>query len=136
MADRHTRGFEHTRTKGRRIGTLWWDEDMGEADVTIAEYFDSLDTMERVDAMSDIVGLLEREDGFCYEDYSGKKPESKEEGEQAVLKLLTDRDEEIERLREALLLADAALSGANMNMKVVQRVIRAALEKEKTNGND
>jgi prophage tail gpP-like protein len=106
---------------------------MGEADVTIAEYFDSMNTMERVDAMSDIVGLLEREDSFCYEDYSGKKPESKEEGEKAVLKLLTDKDEEIERLREALLLADAALSGANMNMKVVQRVVRAALEKENPN---
>ena len=38
---------------------------------------------------------------------------------------------EIERLREALALADAALSGANMNMKVVEKKIRAALEGEK-----
>jgi hypothetical protein len=103
---------------------------MGEADVTIAEYFDSMNTMERVDAMSDIVGLLEREDSFCYEDYSGKKPESKAAETEAVVKLLTDKDKEIERLREALLLADAALSGANMNMKVVQRVVRAALEEK------
>jgi len=132
MADRHTRGFEQNRTKGRRIGTLWWDDDMGEADVTIAEYFESLGTMERVDAMSDIVGLLERENSFCYEDYSGKKPESEEDETKAFVKLLTDKDDEIERLREALLLADAALSGANMNMKVVQRVVRTAL-KEKTN---
>jgi hypothetical protein len=39
---------------------------------------------------------------------------------------------EIERLREALALADAALSGANMNMRVVEKKIRAALEGEKT----
>ena len=38
---------------------------------------------------------------------------------------------EIEGLREALALADAALSGANMNMKVVEKKIRAALEGEK-----
>ena len=34
---------------------------------------------------------------------------------------------ENERLREALGLADAALSGANMNMNVVERKVRAAL---------
>ena len=34
---------------------------------------------------------------------------------------------ENERLREALELADAALSGANMNMNVVERKVRAAL---------
>ena len=34
---------------------------------------------------------------------------------------------ENERLREALELADAALRGANMNMNVVQRKVRAAL---------
>jgi hypothetical protein len=39
--------------------------------------------------------------------------------------------DEIERLREALALADAALSGANMNMRVVEKKIRAALEGEK-----
>jgi hypothetical protein len=132
MADRHTRGFEHPRNKGRRIGTLWWNDDLGDADVTMSEYFDSMGTLERVDAMGDIIGLLEREGDFCYEDYSGKKPESKEDQTNAVVKLLTDKDDEIERLREALLLADAALSGANMNMKVVQRVVRTAL-KEKTN---
>ena len=40
--------------------------------------------------------------------------------------------DEIDRLREALALADAALSGANMNMRVVEKKIRAALEGEKT----
>ena len=38
--------------------------------------------------------------------------------------------DEIERLREALALADAALSGANMNMRVVEKKICAALEGE------
>ena len=42
--------------------------------------------------------------------------------------------DEIDRLREALALADAALSGANMNMRVVEKKIRAALEGEKTDG--
>ena len=37
---------------------------------------------------------------------------------------------ENERLREALGLADAALRGANMNMNVVERKLRAALEKK------
>lgn len=35
---------------------------------------------------------------------------------------------EIKRLRDALELADAALSGANMNMNVVERKVRAALK--------
>ena len=38
--------------------------------------------------------------------------------------------DEIDRLREALALADAALSGANMNMRVVEKKIRAALAGE------
>ena len=37
--------------------------------------------------------------------------------------------DEIERLREALRLTDAALSGAHMNMSVVERKVRAALAK-------
>jgi hypothetical protein len=37
----------------------------------------------------------------------------------------------IEALEEALKLADAALSGANMNMNVVQKKVRAALGEKK-----
>jgi hypothetical protein len=37
----------------------------------------------------------------------------------------------IEELEEALRLADAALSGANMNMNVVQKKVRAALGETK-----
>ena len=36
----------------------------------------------------------------------------------------------IEKLEEALRLADAALSGANMNMKIVEKKVRKALEAE------
>ena len=52
-------------------------------------------------------------------------------GMQAVPDEAADRIEaleaEVERLRGALGLADAALSGANMNMNVVERKVRAAL---------
>ena len=41
---------------------------------------------------------------------------------------ILDAKNEIARLREALLLADAALSGANMNMKRVEKKIRVALK--------
>lgn len=36
--------------------------------------------------------------------------------------------DEIERLRAALRLADAALSGANMNMRAVEKKVRARRE--------
>lgn len=49
--------------------------------------------------------------------------------------MLADNIEELEAQRdellEALALADAALSGANMNMKVVEQKIRAAIAKAK-----
>jgi hypothetical protein len=48
---------------------------------------------------------------------------------------ILDAKDEITRLREALLLADAVLNGANMNMKVVKRKIRVALKgAKKTRG--
>lgn len=52
-------------------------------------------------------------------------------------RVLHDAANEIERLRareaqlrEALELADGALSGANMNMKVVEKKVRAALAEQ------
>ena len=47
------------------------------------------------------------------------------EDDSIVMDVAADR---IEALEEALRLADAALSGANMNMKVVEKKVRAALE--------
>jgi len=41
---------------------------------------------------------------------------------------LAEANREIALLREALQLADAALSGANMNMNVVERKVKAALK--------
>jgi hypothetical protein len=43
---------------------------------------------------------------------------------------LDEANREIARLREALQLADAALSGANMNMNVVERKVKAALKEQ------
>ena len=40
---------------------------------------------------------------------------------------MSEAADQIERLRAALRLADAALSGANMNMRVVEKKVRAAL---------
>ena len=49
----------------------------------------------------------------------------------AVAEAIRERDEaraEAGRLREALRLADAALSGANMDLRAVEAKVRAALE--------
>lgn len=56
--------------------------------------------------------------GFLYLDEVRKLMQTESEALEA----------ENERLREALGLADAALRGANMNMNVVERKLRAALE--------
>ena len=45
----------------------------------------------------------------------------------AAADLIETQARKIERLREALELADCALRGANMNMNVVERKVRAAL---------
>ena len=52
-------------------------------------------------------------------------PFGTETSERNVMHEAADR---IEQLEEALHLADAALSGANMNMKVVEKKVKAALE--------
>jgi len=44
---------------------------------------------------------------------------------------ITELEAQRDELLEALTLADAALSGANMNMKVVEQKIRAAIAKAK-----
>jgi hypothetical protein len=45
--------------------------------------------------------------------------------------IIEDQQKRIEELEEALRLADAALSGANMNMDVVQKKVSAALGEKK-----
>lgn len=76
MTDRHTRGFEGGRTKGRRIGTLWWNINAASGDVTMSAYFDEeMDSLEQADALSDIIGLLKREYEICLTDFDNEMKE-------------------------------------------------------------
>lgn len=61
MSDRFTRGYEGKRHHGERIATATWDAENGECDVTIAPLFDELSDVEKLDALNDAIGLLERE---------------------------------------------------------------------------
>ncbi len=62
MADRFAgRSFNGDRHKGQRIGTLFWSDARGEADVTLSELFECLGHVARVDALQDVIGLLQRE---------------------------------------------------------------------------
>jgi hypothetical protein len=65
MIDRHTRGYDGERTKGRRIGTLWWNFNIAEGDVTVSELFDDMGALERIDALNDVIGLLKKEHEKC-----------------------------------------------------------------------
>ena len=71
MADRFTHPDDYTgdRCKGKRIGTLWYSENQDSGDVTVSEYYDSLGTIQKLDLLGDIIGMLNREykatqDGF------------------------------------------------------------------------
>ena len=57
--------YRGTRTKGRRIATLWWSDKDGEGDVTVTNFFDELDAMEQLDALSDVIGMLKRQIEVC-----------------------------------------------------------------------
>ena len=52
--------YKGTRSKGKRLGTLWYSEHV-EGDVTLAPLFDDLDFIARLDVLGDIIGLLQRE---------------------------------------------------------------------------
>jgi len=62
MTDRFA-GQEYAgeRHKGRRLGTLWYSENRAGGDVTLAPLFEELGNMERLDALGDMIGLLQRE---------------------------------------------------------------------------
>jgi hypothetical protein len=53
-------GYQGTRHKGKRLGTLWFTNNV-DGDVTLAPLFDELDALERLDVLTDIIGLLQRE---------------------------------------------------------------------------
>ena len=88
-----------------------WDEEAA-AVRKVADHIEELEKFKSIHAKCDEVSL---------------------ELEQKLILQLAGCHRENERLREALALADAALSGANMNMKVVEKKIRAALAGEKAN---
>lgn len=70
-SDIFTRGYDGMRVRGKRIGTLWWNDNHGEGDVTLSVYFQHLGGIERVDALKDVIGLLEREYEFSCKEYFG-----------------------------------------------------------------
>lgn len=62
---RHTQGWEFERTTGSIVGYLWWDDNVGEGDITlISNTFDALPYVSRIDAMQDFEGLARREVTF------------------------------------------------------------------------
>jgi hypothetical protein len=77
MADRFTdpNGYTGTRSKGKRMGTLWIQPEIIEADVTLSPLFDELDDLERLDALQDVIGLLQREYDATYKRFYGPSEE-------------------------------------------------------------
>ena len=57
----HRRDYKGTRTKGRRVGTLWYSITQGEGDVTFNFNFEELYDVEKVNTIQDFIGMLERE---------------------------------------------------------------------------
>jgi hypothetical protein len=53
--------YRGTRTKGRRSGSLWYSERDGEGDITFFEYYDNLYSTQRVEVLTDWIGMLQRE---------------------------------------------------------------------------
>jgi hypothetical protein len=60
--DRFTRGWDGSRRKVKRMGTLWGDPETGEGDVSLS--LDGMcdeDALLRLDVLQDWIGLLQRE---------------------------------------------------------------------------
>ncbi len=62
MTDRFA-GSECTRErhKGRRLGTLWYNELHVEGDVTLSPLFEEFDPLMRLDVLRDLIGFLQQE---------------------------------------------------------------------------
>ena len=54
-------GIASQRHKGRRIGTLWAEEDTGGGDCTLAQWFLDETWLFRADVLQEVIGLLRRE---------------------------------------------------------------------------
>jgi hypothetical protein len=61
MTDRFTRGLDHKRHKGIRMGTLYANLLSVEGEVTLSLMLDELSLVAKADLLSDWIGLLERE---------------------------------------------------------------------------
>jgi hypothetical protein len=74
---RHTVGYDGKRTSGMVIGTLYWSYKHDEADVKMKLAFDEMSSIGRLDALNDIIGLLEREYAYQMTQCYGKKGKKK-----------------------------------------------------------
>jgi len=66
--DRFTLGYDGERHKGKRIGTLWTNQDI-DGEVTLSEFFDEQDDVAKIDILNDCIGLLARELDLLLKDY-------------------------------------------------------------------
>jgi hypothetical protein len=71
MADRFSDpdGYVGERHKGKRIGSIWWSETWGEGDVTVSEYFDDLDPFAKIEALNDVIAMLQRQYDVSYREF-------------------------------------------------------------------
>ena len=66
MADRFTLGWNGQRHKGMRLGTLWDRRFDPDGDVSLSTFFDEYDDIDKLDVLSDWIGLLKREYDATY----------------------------------------------------------------------
>jgi|APCry1669189034_1035192.scaffolds.fasta_scaffold218882_2 hypothetical protein len=67
--DRFTLGYNGDRHKGKRIGTLWTNQDI-DGDVTLTDFFDEQYDVAKIDILNDCIALLNRELELLLKDYS------------------------------------------------------------------
>jgi hypothetical protein len=65
--DRFTVGWDGERHRGKRLGTLWWNDYHYEGDVTVSALFQNMSRLEKMDALQDVIGLLQREYDACFD---------------------------------------------------------------------
>jgi hypothetical protein len=57
------------RHKGKRLGTLWYNEEGVSGDVTLSPLFEELDALERLDTLGDIIWFLQREYELAHKEF-------------------------------------------------------------------
>lgn len=63
MADRYSDPDDYvgSRHRGKRVGSFWYSETYGEGDITVSEYFDSMDPFTQLEALNDAISMLKRQ---------------------------------------------------------------------------